>query len=386
MAAATLSPHPCIRGEWDVEEEIPAELMADLDIPGYTWLYLSLSDSTRPVRNFATPNRRAGKTTATGRDHGRTRPEDHTQQQAGDQYTHEEAQLRGTCNVTPAKGVSFKLPHILLTNAHSLQNKVEDLRDRMREELQSPDLMCFTETWLKQEDFSVVDEKGYNETHYPRDPKKTNKIRGGGLGVLIKDSVQAKEMYENQTPNYQLFAFSYEAQNQPPLYFILLYMQPGAERRSTKEEIEQYYRKGLNWSEGGPVFILGDFNWYEFDEKGMFNVEQYVTCPTRINKLLNKRKEYTLLDKCYGNVPEAYTSQCKPPLRSTDNTQSDHNVILLIPERTTCSHSQCETSGHRCDTCGRVCGSRIGLHSHMRRHQPSTEEQLSSMDRLTLFD
>ncbi|XP_062388389.1 uncharacterized protein LOC134077044 [Sardina pilchardus] len=385
MAAATLSPHSLIRGELDVKERKPDELMADLAIPGYTWIYLSVPDSTRPGRNATTSIERAGKSTAPRRGQDSRRP-DHTQQQGGDLGTHEGTPPPGKGNVNTATGVSFKLPRVLLTNSRSLHNKVEDLRDRI-EEFQSPDLICLTETWLK-DNSSVVNEEGYDEIHYRRNQEKTAKTRGGGLGVLIKNGVNVSIEDEEQTPNYQLFTFSYEANNQRPFYFILLYIQPGAKKETTKEDIERYYREGLNWSNRGPVFILGDFNWYEF-EKGTLDVYQYVTCPTRINKLPNKRKEFTILDKCYGNIPEAYSSQCRPPLRSTDNTESDHNVILLIPERTACSHSQCETSGHLCDICERVCGSRIGLHSHKQRHQRqqrSVEEQLSSMGHLSLSE
>ncbi len=45
--------------------------------------------------------------------------------------------------------------------------------------------------------------------------------------------------------------------------------------------------------------------------------EQYVKCPTRDNKIL---------DKCYGNVKRAYVAKSRPPLASLD-----HNTVHLIP-------------------------------------------------------
>ncbi|XP_062388388.1 uncharacterized protein LOC134077043 [Sardina pilchardus] len=240
------------------------------------------------------------------------------------------------------------LPCILLTNAHSIGNKLEDLRNRIRndEEFQRCDLIFITETWVKKEHIennkAVINVEGYEEKHFPRDTDRTKKKKGGGLGVLIKNGGELTKRDEKQTPCYQLVAFSYEARNQPPLYFILVYIQKEGKNKKngnweiTKQGIEQSYRKGLN--NGGPVFILGDFNWYKgFDNNDTFH--QYVTCRTRKNNNWNGRTEYTTLDKCYGNVPEAYSSQCRPPLRSR-KTESDHCITLLTPEHTTCTHDK----------------------------------------------
>ena len=46
------------------------------------------------------------------------------------------------------------------------------------------------------------------------------------------------------------------------------------------------------------------------------NLQQYVTCPTRMNKSL---------DQLYGNVEGAYVPTCCPPLRL-----SDHNLTHLL--------------------------------------------------------
>lgn len=47
--------------------------------------------------------------------------------------------------------------------------------------------------------------------------------------------------------------------------------------------------------------------------------------PGAICQVPNQKKN--TLDKCYGNVPGAYPSECRPPLG-----KSDHKVILLIPK------------------------------------------------------
>lgn len=343
MAAASLFPDVKIFGELDVEQhqlsdtshQIPDGVMAELDIPGYTWLYLTVPNTAKPGGNL-TLIKGVGKATAR-----RPQPEHQAKTQTGHQErprqtTQLSADREKKFNLNTAKGFLFKLPHILLTNAHSLLNKVEDLRYRLKTdaEIQSCELMCFTETWLTEP--PRVDVQGYQERHSVRSTNKTRKKRGGGLGILIKDGVNVQVVAEKQNPNYQFLGFKYESENlpegTPPLIFMLAYIQPGAKRKITRQKLERSYCHAERWSNGGPVFILGDFNWYDnfLENSSDPTVYQYVTCPTRRTKTL---------DRCFGNIPQAYTSQCRSPLRST-NTQSDHNVILLTPERKNCSHSQ----------------------------------------------
>ncbi|KAG5280347.1 hypothetical protein AALO_G00088080 [Alosa alosa] len=94
--------------------------------------------------------------------------------------------------------------------------------------------------------------------------------------------------------------------------------------------IERCYRRCLVWANGGPVFILGDFKWYDFSRsinvQNDPEVESYVTCPTGGE------------DNCYGNVRQAYSSLCRPPLLSANNIPSSYMVILLTREPQTCTH------------------------------------------------
>lgn len=325
----------------DSSLQIPAEVMKGLDIPGYSWLYLTLPDAAIPDRNFIFIAGETDRTKAGG-----ARSAYQAERQAGGDQgkTSGGKQLsfegKKKVNVDMATAVPFRIPRVLLTNAHSLQNKVEDLNNRLTTDkaIQSCELMCFTETWLTEP--TEVGVRGFREKHYPRDPQKTGKKRGGGLGVLIKHGVRAEIIGHKQTPNYQRVVFIYETQNhpegRPPFIFMLVYIQPQAQRRLTRRRVEKYYCKALERSNGAPVFILGDFNWYDNFLKNSNILEQYVTCPTRRNRIL---------DKCYGNIPQAYTSHCRAPLRSSHNTQSDHNVILLTSAKENCSHSQVSLGG-----------------------------------------
>lgn len=340
MAAASLLPDSKIFGDLNIDQlsdtsrQMPEGVMADLEIPGYTWLYLTVPDASTPGRNLTF--------TAGGTDRPRASgapSEDQAWQQAGgerDGHWETESQRfvaeKEKFKANTAKEVPFKLPSILMTNARSLLSKMQDLKDRIKndKDIKSCELMCFTETWLKEPPSDGI--KGYRQKHCPRDPERTGKRWGGGLGVLIKNGVKAQVISDRQTPNYQRMVFIYETENHPagapPLIFMLVYIQPAVKRPETRRKIERHYCKALERSNEGPVFILGDFNWCKL--KNIRSVKQYVTCPTRRNKIL---------DKCYGNIPQAYTSQCKAPLRSS-NKLSDHNVILLTPEKKKCTNPQ----------------------------------------------
>lgn len=97
---------------------------------------------------------------------------------------------------------------------------------------------------------------------------------------------------------------------------ILVYV-PGPNFALAAECIAASYNRALCNSADDPVFLLGDFNKCNVSTL-LPNLEQYVTCPTRLVKTL---------DKCFGNVEGAYVPKLYPPLG-----RSDHNVIHLLPK------------------------------------------------------
>ncbi len=92
---------------------------------------------------------------------------------------------------------------------------------------------------------------------------------------------------------------------------------PGPNFSLAAEGIVASYKMALRNSADNPVFLLGDFNNCEISAV-LPNLEQYITCPTRLNKTL---------DKCFGNVDCAHVSRLHPQLG-----RSDHNVIHLLPK------------------------------------------------------
>ncbi len=97
---------------------------------------------------------------------------------------------------------------------------------------------------------------------------------------------------------------------------ILVYV-PGPDFSQAAEHISDCYNRAVSQTGEQPVFVLGDFNRCDITTY-LPDLEQYVTTPTRLQKIL---------DLCYGNIPGAYISKPRPPLG-----RSDHNVILLLPK------------------------------------------------------
>lgn len=107
----------------------------------------------------------------------------------------------------------------------------------------------------------------------------------------------------------------------PQIFVTVAYIHPKANETMATDLIFQTVQKVQSISPDAPNFILGDFNHCSLD-KTLRNFDQYVLCPTRKDKIL---------DKCYGSIKKAYKSIPLPPLGS-----ADHNCVHLIPSYRTC--------------------------------------------------
>ncbi len=92
---------------------------------------------------------------------------------------------------------------------------------------------------------------------------------------------------------------------------------PGPNVDAAGESIAESFNNALARSTDQPVLILGDFNSCDLSEY-LPTLQQYVDCPTRLIRTI---------DRCYGNITNAYKAVCRPPLG-----KSNHNVIHLLPK------------------------------------------------------
>lgn len=94
------------------------------------------------------------------------------------------------------------------------------------------------------------------------------------------------------------------------------YVSPTGNSAKAASCISDCVHKQLKRTPGAPIFILCYFNHCRLD-LSLPGYKQYINCDTRGNKTL---------DKCYGNVKNAYVAQPKPPL-----SNCNHDMIHLIP-------------------------------------------------------
>lgn len=103
--------------------------------------------------------------------------------------------------------------------------------------------------------------------------------------------------------------------NSATLLYVL-HMFPPKEKQSKLQTLLQCVHKQLQRTPEAPVFVLGDFNHCRL-EQVLHGFQQYVKSKTRKNRVL---------DKCFGNVKNAYRAKSLPPLAN-----SDHNTVHLMP-------------------------------------------------------
>ena len=228
---------------------------------------------------------------------------------------------------------TLPLPSILFANVRSFgRNKGNDNLDFLHANVQylseyrNANLLCFTETWWCEEtpkEYTKLDGFGY-PYRQDRDPSTSKKRTGGGVCVYVnerwcrKNAVMVRESV--CTEYFELLTLSFRPDYLPrefgQIFVTVVYIPPWAHQKSMKH-VRKIFDKIQGISPSAPHFILGDFN--QFDLKSEVpTLKQYVTNTTRKDKLI---------DKCYGNIPDAYRSSQKAPLGL-----SDHNAIQLIPK------------------------------------------------------
>lgn len=219
------------------------------------------------------------------------------------------------------------LPTILLSNVQSLRNKLDELEAcaKFKRDYRDACLLAFTETWLKASDSNEdlhISGFGY-PVRMDRSPVIKNKSCGGGVCFYINkrycNSFTVRE--EICTPDLELLSISlrpfYLPREFPQLFFTIVYIHPQANTSAATQLIEEVTNRLDSLSPDAPTFILGDCNHCQVHNT-LKTYEQYVTCPTTLNK--------STIDLCYGTVPGAFKSLTMPPFGA-----SYHTSVLLVP-------------------------------------------------------
>lgn len=121
-------------------------------------------------------------------------------------------------------------------------------------------------------------------------------------------------------PNLELLCITLRSHYLPReftnIFVCLVYIPLSGNANRAAKQITDCVHHLLQSKPDAPMLILGDFNHCSLT-KTLPGFYQYVKGNTRNNNIL---------DKCYGNIRDAYTAKIRPPL-----CNSDHNVIHLLP-------------------------------------------------------
>ena len=82
------------------------------------------------------------------------------------------------------KGCNKDNLNIIQINCRGIKSKLDDLADLLSE-INEPDIVLLSETWLKDGEERFVDIKNYKYEGVARKHKK-----GGGVGILIKNNIR----------------------------------------------------------------------------------------------------------------------------------------------------------------------------------------------------
>lgn len=182
----------------------------------------------------------------------------------------------------------------------------------------------FTETWLSpMTPDTAVTLDGFKLLRADR-TRESGKRKGGGLAVFVNDRwcnsghITIKErlccreielLAVGMRPYYLPREFSH-------VIAIAAYIPPSANADAARDVLHSVTSRLQTEHPQALLLISGDFN-HAPPSSTLPTFTQYVTCGTRDSKIL---------DLCYANTKEAYTSSSIPPLG-----RSDHNLVHLLP-------------------------------------------------------
>ncbi|RUS82612.1 hypothetical protein EGW08_009640 [Elysia chlorotica] len=206
------------------------------------------------------------------------------------------------------------LPAIVTGNARSLNNKLDELSTNTRflSEYREAGLICITETWFTENcPDSGINIDGFSVYRSDR-TAESGKTRGGGVCAYINNkwcnNNNTHVTERTCTPDIEVLSLSlrpyYLPREFPKVNLNVVYVPPQANAKRAEDYLSNPVQEQQNKSPDSVILITGDFN-HSTLESSLPTFFQYVTCPTRKEKIL---------DLCYGNIAEGYKSTALPPL------------------------------------------------------------------------
>ena len=222
------------------------------------------------------------------------------------------------------------LPAILLTNANSVCNKLDEIHGLLRtKRLQNlSHVVCITESWLNPNIAkSRTELDGYEQFRNDRLPADSGKAVGGGILMYIDKcwSTNNQKIYSHTDNHCEIMTIKSRPHWLPREFSSVISIScytpftGGSRRKDTAKSTVNTISSHLSEMEtkypDACILLMGDFNQLPIK---LNNYYQVVNKPTRNNRVL---------DKCYTRVKNGY-SHCHQ-LAQLGN--SDHYVMHLIP-------------------------------------------------------
>ena len=205
-----------------------------------------------------------------------------------------------------------------------MNNKIDELQANVNflSEYRHASLLAITETWFEGDDKNISLD---NFTLYRGDrTAESGKQCGGGVCLFVNQRYcHPNHVHVTQdtcTPDVEILSATlrpyYLPREFPKLNVNIVYVPPDGNDGIAAQAISDVVNQQLTASPDSVVIVTGDFNTCVIDSH-IPHFTQYVDCPTRKDKTL---------DKCYVNVKNAYKARQMPALG-----KSDHLMVELLP-------------------------------------------------------
>ncbi len=220
------------------------------------------------------------------------------------------------------------LPSILLANVQSLENKMDNLRDRIsfQWDIRDYNIICLTETWLTHSvpDTAVTPSDNFFVLRMDR-TAKAGKSKGGGVCFMTNkewcDPRNISSLSHSYSPHLEHLSIIcrpfYLPREFSSIIVTAVYIPPQADTGLDLSKLHDVLSGFINKHPDTAFIIAGDFNKANLRQV-MPNFHQHVSCPTR---------GPNTLDHCYSQIKNAYKA-CSLPAFG----KSDHTAIFLTPE------------------------------------------------------
>ena len=213
----------------------------------------------------------------------------------------------------------YDFPNMLLCNARSLCNKLDDLEDVINDH--HVQVAAITETWFNDNNSWLMNIQGFTLYNRPR-PEG----RGGGVAIYVSSTLEsclAKdiEFHDSEETLWVILKPKYLPRDTSVIACCVVYIPPASNNVNfiidtiiaSSDTIRNKYPDAK-------LFIMGDFNRAKLDRLSrLLQLKQFVKKPTRGS---------VSLDLIFSDITKSIYSEADiiPPLAS-----SDHAMVLLKP-------------------------------------------------------